>query len=367
MSTADLPVSPISAAPVMRIGVLRWLRENLFNTWYNAVLTLLGAYLLYSVVAGFVSWGLLNAVWSGPASACQALDGRGACWAVIADKYRFILFGRYNYEEQWRPLVMVLLFISLVGVSTFRQLWGPALAIAWAVGLAAMGVLMFGGVLGMTYVTTENWGGLPLTLILSVSACVFAFPLGVILALGRRSHLPAVRSASVAYIEFIRGVPLITVLFMASIMFPLLLPPGMNFNKLLRVEVGLILFSAAYLAEVVRGGLQAVPKGQYEAADSLGLSYVQKTTLIVLPQALRIVIPALVNTFIGAFKDTTLVIIVGLFDLLNAAKTSLQDPEWRTYYWEVYLFIALIYFGFCFFMSKYSQNLETRLRRGVHR
>ncbi|HUA50702.1 MAG TPA: amino acid ABC transporter permease [Candidatus Sulfotelmatobacter sp.] len=366
MSTADLPASPISAAPVMRVGVLRWLRENLFNSWYNALLTLVAVYVLYSVIARFVSWGVIHAVWSGPATACQAA-GAGACWAVIGEKYRFILFGRYDYEEQWRPCLMVLLFIGLVGVSSFRQLWGRVLGAAWAVGLIVMAVLMFGGVLGLPYVTTENWGGLPLTLILSVTACVCAFPVGVVLALGRRSHLPAIRSVCVAYIEFVRGVPLVTVLFMASIMFPLLLPPGMNFNKLLRVEIGLILFAAAYLAEIVRGGLQAVAKGQYEAADSLGLSYVQKTTLIVLPQALRIVIPALVNTFIGTFKDTTLVIIVGLFDLLSAAKTALQDPPWRGAYWEVYLFIALIYFGFCFFISKYSQNLEARLRRGVHR
>jgi general L-amino acid transport system permease protein len=226
---------------------------------------------------------------------------------------------------------------------------------------------MFGGVLGMPYVPTENWGGLPLTLILSVTACVFGFPLGVLLALGRRSRLPAIRSVCVAYIELIRGVPLITVLFMASVMFPLFMPPGVNFDKLLRAQIALILFSAAYLAEVVRGGLQAVPKGQYEAADSLGLNYLQKTAFIVLPQALRIVIPALVNTFIGTFKDTSLVIIIGVFDLLNAAKTALQDPPWRGSYWEVYLFIAAIYFAFCFFMSRYSQNLEARLQQGHRR
>jgi general L-amino acid transport system permease protein len=196
---------------------------------------------------------------------------------------------------------------------------------------------------------------------------VFGFPVGVLLALGRRSNMPAVRSVCVAYIELIRGVPLITVLFMASVMFPLLMTAGVNFDKLLRVQIAFIMFAAAYIAEVVRGGLQAVPKGQYEAADSLGLSYPQKTALIVLPQALRIVIPALVNTFIGIFKDTSLVIIIGVFDLLSAGKAALQDPLWRTSYWEVYLFIALIYFGFCFFMSKYSQSLESELQKGVRR
>jgi general L-amino acid transport system permease protein len=367
MSTADLPAPPISTAPVMRIGVVQWLRANLFSTWYNALLTLLAAYVLYKLIGGFVVWALLDSVWSGPATGCQAAEGKGACWAVIAEKHRFILFGRYTYEEQWRPLVMLLLFVGLVGVSTFRRLWGPALGIAWVAGLVAMAVLMFGGVLGMRYVATENWGGLPLTLILSVTACVFGFPLGVVLALGRRSHLPAIRSVCVAYIELIRGVPLITVLFMSSVMFPLFMPPGVNFDKLLRAQIAIILFAGAYMAEVVRGGLQAVPKGQYEAADALGLTYVQKTAFIVLPQALRIVIPALVNNFIGTFKDTSLVIIIGVFDLLNAAKTALQDPPWRSSYWEVYMFVALIYFGFCFFMSKYSQNLEARLQQDQRR
>ncbi len=365
MSTADVP-APSVAPPIIRIGALRWLRENLFNTWFNAILTILAAWLLYSVVSRFIHWGLLTSVWSGPAAACQA-PGSGACWAVITEKHRFILFGRYPYEEQWRPLVMVLLFIALVGVSAFRQLWGRVLGIAWAVGLLAMGVLMFGGVLGLPYAATDTWGGLPLTLILSVATSVFSFPIGVMLALGRRSNLPAVRSVCVAYIELIRGVPLITVLFMASVMFPLLMPAGTNFDKLLRVQIAFIMFAAAYIAEVVRGGLQAVPKGQFEAADSLGLSYPQKTALIVLPQALRIVIPALVNTFIGTFKDTSLVIIIGLFDLLSAGKTALQDPPWRTSYWEVYAFIALIYFGFCFFMSRYSQNLERELQTGQRR
>jgi general L-amino acid transport system permease protein len=226
---------------------------------------------------------------------------------------------------------------------------------------------MWGGVLGLSYVSQDNWGGLPLTVILAVATCVFGFPFGILLALGRRSTLPAIRSVSIAYIELVRGVPLITVLFMASVMFPLFLPPGTNFDKLLRTQIAFILFAAAYIAEVVRGGLQALPKGQYEAADALGLSYWHKTGLIVLPQALRMVIPALVNTFIATFKDTSLVITIGLFDLLSAAKTALTDPVWRSYYVEVYFFVALIYFCFCFFMSRYSQNLETQLRKGERR
>jgi general L-amino acid transport system permease protein len=196
---------------------------------------------------------------------------------------------------------------------------------------------------------------------------VVAFPLSILLALGRRSDLPIIKSMTVTYIELIRGVPLITVLFMASVMFPLFLPTGVTIDKLLRAQIGLILFASAYLAEVIRGGLQAIPKGQYEAADSLGLSYWQKTGKIILPQALSITIPPLVNTFIGFFKDTSLVIIIGLFDLMSASKAALTDPAWRGFYKESYMFVAFIYFIFCFFMSKYSQWLEVQLHRGHKR
>jgi general L-amino acid transport system permease protein len=362
MSTADLPL--VERAPIIRIGAVRWLRENLFNSWLNALLTVVGVYLIYTFASTFIGWGLIRAVWAGPASACSEA---GACWAVIGEKGRFILFGRYQYEEQWRPLLFLLLFVALVAASTVRRFWGGRLAIAWAVGLVAMCILMWGGVLGLPFVSHENWGGLPLTVILAVATCVFGFPLGILLALGRRSPMPAIRTLSVVYIEFVRGVPLLTVLFMASVMFPLFMPPGFNFDKLLRTQVAFILFSGAYIAEVVRGGLQALPKGQAEAADALGLSYWQKTGLVVLPQALRMVIPALVNTFIATFKDTSLVITIGLFDLLSSAKTALNDPVWRSYYVEVFLFVALIYFCFCFFMSKYSQNLEGELQKGQRR
>jgi general L-amino acid transport system permease protein len=365
MSTADLPVSPIQAAPLVRVGALRWARENLFNSWYNALLTVLGLALIGFVAVKFVGWGLIDAVWSGPASACG--DDKGACWAVIGEKGRFILFGRYAYEEQWRPLLFLILFVGLVGVSTIRRFWGARLGVAWIVGLVVMGVLMWGGVLGLRYVSHEDWGGLPITVILAVTACTFGFPFGILLALGRRSRLPAIRAVSVGYIELVRGVPLITVLFMAAVMFPLFLPPGMNFDKLLRTVIAMIMFSGAYIAEVVRGGLQALPRGQYEAADALGLSYWQKTPLIILPQALRLVIPGLVNTFIATFKDTSLVIIIGIFDLLFGAKTALNDPVWRAYYIEVYLFVALIYFCFCFFMSRYSQSLERELQKSARR
>ncbi len=353
--------------PFWRTGAAGWVRTNLFNTWYNAVLTVLILWGAVAVIPPMMDWLILNAVWGdvGP-DACREA-GAGACWSFIHEKYRLILFGLYPFDEQWRPLVGLVVFIALLGVTMRRQLWGRPLALAWAVGAPAILILMYGGVFGLTYVPNTNWGGLPLTLGLSVVGLVVAFPLGILLALGRRSEMPIVRSLSVVYIELIRGVPLITILFMASVLFPLFLPSGVTIDKLLRAQVGMILFAAAYLAEVVRGGLQAIPKGQYEAADSLGLGYWRKMRLIILPQALRISIPPLVNTFIGFFKDTTLVIIIGLFDLLNSAKTALTDRAWAGFYIEAYLFCAIIYFIFCYSMSRYSQNLEAKLETGHKR
>ena len=227
---------------------------------------------------------------------------------------------------------------------------------------------MWGGVAGLTYVPQDQWGGLPLTLILATFGLALGFPLAVVVALGRRStKLPAVKALCVLYVELIRGVPLITLLFMASVMFPLFLPDGINIDKLLRAQVAIILFAGAYLAEVVRGGLQALPKGQYEAADALGLSYWKKTGFIVLPQALRLVIPPLVNTFIGFFKDTSLVLIIGLFDLLSAGKVAISEPAWAAYSTEVYLALAAIYFVFCFTMARYSRGLETEFARARNR
>ena len=353
--------------PVAEAGVIGWLRANLFSTWFNTLLTLVGAWLVYQVVTGTVSWALLNSVWSGPPDACHAVKGTGACWSAIAEKHRFILFGTYTYGEQWRPFFAMILFFALLAASCWRRFWRRELGIAWAVGLVVMYVLMAGGVLGLSEVPNTQWGGLPLTLMLSVVGIVAAFPLGIVLALGRRSPMPVIKTLSVTYIELVRGVPLISVLFMASVMFPLFLPEGVTIDKLLRAQVGIILFTGAYLAEVVRAGLQAIPKGQYEAADSLGLSYWQKMRLIILPQALKTVIPPLVNSFIATFKDTSLVIIIGLFDLLNSAKTAMNDPLWRAFYVESYIVAALIFFVFCFFMSRFSQRLERVLETGHKR
>lgn len=349
--------------PVATVGPLAWVRNNLFNTWYNALMTVLIVWGVLRVMPPLVDWLVVKAHGFGaPPQECRA-DLGGACWGFVAEKLRFIMFGMFPYDEQWRPLLVIVIFIALLGASCDRRFWHAWFGLVWLAGLAVVGVLMWGGVLGLTPVDNTNWGGLPLTLILSVIGLAVAFPFSILLALGRRSTMPAVKAICVTYIELIRGVPLVSLLFMASVMFPLFLPTGVTVDKLLRAQVAFILFAAAYMAEAIRGGLQAIPKGQYEAADGLGLSYWQKMGKVILPQALAISIPPLVNTFISFFKDTSLVIIIGLYDLLGSAKAALTDPAWRGFYREAYLFIGLIYWAFCFFMSKYSQRLERDLNR----
>jgi general L-amino acid transport system permease protein len=362
--TQELP-NPVERPRLVAAGPLAWLRANLFNSIPNTILTIAALYLLAVIIPPVVRWAVVDAVWHGETG--RACRGGGACWAFIAEKGRFMLFGRYPYDEHWRPLFTVVIFMAMILASCDRRLWGRRLAILWLAGLAAVGVLMRGGVLGMTYVETSLWNGLPLTLILATIGTVFAFPLAILLALGRRSRLPAVRAICVGYIELVRGVPLITVLFMASVMLPLFLPTGVTIDKLLRAQVAFILFAAAYLAEIVRGGLQAIPRGQYEAAEALGLGYWRRTRLIVLPQALAMVIPPLVNSFIGGFKNTSLVIIIGLFDFLGTANAALTDVSWQGFYIEAYVFTAAIYWSFCFFMSRYSQMLEREFNRGRRR
>jgi general L-amino acid transport system permease protein len=309
----------------------------------------------------FIDWAVLKAVWQPDPQACRAASG--ACWGFIVEKHRLIAFGTYPYEQHWRPALASILLVALWVFSAIRSHWKPRLIGIWAVGLAAIGVLIWGGVFGLPYVENERWGGLILTLLLTTFGLAFAFPLSILLALGRRSNLPIVRALCVAYIEMIRGVPLISVLFMASVMLPLFLPAGVSIDKLLRAQVALILFAAAYLAEVVRGGLQAIPQHQYDSADALGFGFFGKTFLIVLPQALRIAVPPLVGTCIGFFKDTSLVLIIGLFDLLSTIKVSLTDPAWTGFGVEAYLFAAGVYFIFCYSMSLYSRRLEVSAGR----
>ncbi|MFN4283432.1 MAG: amino acid ABC transporter permease [Alphaproteobacteria bacterium] len=358
---------PAAAPQKPAIGAIQWLRENLFASPFHALATVLIAWFLIMTVPALLDWLLLDAVFdANNVRECRAA-GSGACWAFIGEKHRLILFGLYPYDEQWRPMLVVLILIAMVAISCMRRFWTKWLAPMWIGTLVVAGVLMWGGVLGLTYVENARWGGLPLTMILAFVAIAVAFPLGVLLALGRRSNLPAIRAICTIYIELVRGVPAVSLLFMASVMLPLLLPEGMSIDKLLRAQIALIVYASAYLAEVVRGGLQSLSKGQYEAADALGLTYWQKQRLIILPQALRITIPPLVNTIITVFKDTSLVVIIGLYDLMNAAKASIIDPEWRGSSIEAYIFVSVIYFAFCYFMSKYSQGIEKRLAKAQQR
>lgn len=354
-----------ATAPSLRSEPLGWLRANLFNTPLNAAATVLILWLGLMTVPALIDWALINAVMDAPdRRACVQVAGSGACWAMIVDKHRLILFGLYPYDEQWRPLIVVALFLALILVSAQRRFWSLWLAPLWSAGLVVIAGLMWGGLFGLSSVPTERWGGLPLTLLLAGFAIAVGFPLGILLALGRRSDMPAIRLLCIGYIELIRGVPLVSLLFMASVMLPLLLPEGLTVDKLLRAQIALILYTAAYLAEVVRGGLQSIPRGQYEAAEALGLGYWRQMGFIILPQALRAVIPPFVNTTISVFKDTSLVVIIGLYDLMNAAKVAIVDPVWRGSSIEAYVFVAIIYFMFCFSMSRYSQALERHLARG---
>lgn len=349
-------------------GVLHWVRSRLFSSVGNGLITVVLVALLVTVLPGVLDWLVFKAVWGAqPASACDAVRGQGACWAVVWEKARFMLFGVYPFDEQWRPALVVLILCGLLVVSAFKAFWRPVLALIWLAGIALAFWLMAGG-LGLTPVRTEQWGGLPVTLILAIFGIGLAFPLGILLALGRRSQLPVVRAFSVIYIEVVRGVPLITVLFMASVMFALMLPEWMRIDVLLRAQVAIILFVAAYLAEAVRGGLQAVPRGQYEAAEALGLPYWRTMGLIILPQALRLSIPPIVNSFISLFKDTSLVVIISIFDFAYAVKKSVEtDIAWKKYFIEAFLFSILVYWIFCYAMSQYSQWLERDLTRGQRR
>jgi general L-amino acid transport system permease protein len=347
---------------------MAWLRHNLFSDWRSAVVTvaLLGSGLY--LLPGVLQWAVFDAVFAADAAACQAARGVGACWGVVAEKYRLILFGRYPFDAQWRPELATVLMVSALVVSCIRRFWRPWLAAMWVLVMAAFFALMGGGVPGLAPVRTELWGGLPLTVMLTTLSIFMAFPLAILVALGRRSSLPAISAACVAYVELVRGVPLISVLFMASFMFPLFMPAGVNIDVLARVLIGMTLFVAAYLAEIVRGGLQAIPRGQTEAAAALGLGYWRTQRKIALPQALAAVVPSLVNNFISVFKDTSLVTIVSLYELTGALALALNsDVEWRPFKIEAYLFITAIYFVSCFALSRYSLWVERHVVIGRQR
>jgi general L-amino acid transport system permease protein len=358
-------VKPARVAPIRTQGLLPWVKANLFASLPNALLSVLLVAMLIYVISNALGWGVFNAVFAADPESCQAARGLGACWGVIHEKGRLIVMGRYPQEEHWRAVLATLLMISLVVASCMQFFWKPWLVLLWVAVLAAFFTLMSGGVLGLSKVDTDQWGGLPLTIMLTVISMTAAFPLAVAVALGRRSNLPAIKSLCVIYIELIRGVPLISVLFMASFMFPLFMPIGQSPDVLIRVIVGITLFAAAYMAEIIRGGLQSLPKGQLEAAASLGLGYWQTQIKIVLPQAMGAVVPSIMNNFISLFKDTSLVTIVSLYELTGALSLAVgSDPNWRPFKVEAYLFIAAIYFICCFSMSRYSLWIEKRLAVG---
>ncbi len=347
-------------APVIRIGAVQWVKANLFNGVFNSILTLVTLFFLYKIIPPFARWAFIDSLWFSSAEQCRA--GDGACWSIIPANIRFIIFGFYPHELHWRPFVAMIMLVGLLFYSKNRDHWSQSLGYIWIAGLLTMGILMRGGLFGLTPVESDQWGGLPLTLMLSFFGMFAAYPLGVLLALGRRSKMPAVKTICILYIELIRGVPLISLLFMSAVLFPLFFPEGLTVNKIIRAQAAIIMFTAAYIAEVVRGGLQAITRGQYEAAESLGLNYVQKMRLIILPQALKIVIPPTVGILISAFKDTSLVVIIALYDVLKTTRSVLANPSWMGFSPEAYLFVALIYFVCCFSMSNYSRRLEKELQ-----
>ena len=348
---------PPAAPPVTETRVVEVVRERLFPSPLASMATLLLGAAVALGIWNLVRWGIFGAVWFAPGgAACRTAEG--ACWAVIAEKYRVILFGAYPYVEQWRGWIVIALWLGWGAACYPHALRTSVKLVGWAVVAIVSLVLMHGGVFGLSTVGTDLWGGLPLTFLIFGGTIAGGLPLAVLLALGRRSALPAIHALSVATIEGVRGLPLLAVLFFAALIMPLFLPPQLTFDKLIRAEIGMILFFAAYAAEVVRGGLQAIPEGQEEAAMALGLGYWPRMVKVILPQALAISLPALFNDIVRAFKNTTFFSILGLFDVLGATKTALQDSEWVRYGLEGYLFVFLLYFVICTGLSSYGAGLE---------
>lgn len=364
-------MEPARAAPSTSIGLMGWIRTNLFSSVSNSILTILALLFLAWVVPPMLDFLIFKAVWVAPNGAACRVEGAGACWAFVWDRSDFFIYGFYPAEEQWRVNICFALGAALLVPLLWPDLPGKVInsLLFFVVFPVVVYILLNGGMFGLTEVPTEKWGGLTVTLIIGLVGIVVSLPIGIILALGRQSRMPIIKSVSVVFIEIWRAVPLITVLFMASVMLPLFVPSGVTVDKLLRALVGVSLFSAAYMAEVVRGGLQALPRGQYEAADSLGLNYWKSMGLIILPQALKHVIPNIVNSFISLFKDTSLVSIVGIFDLLQTVQSSSSDLNWASQHQAVtgYLFAAGVFWIFCFSMSRYSFFMERRLDTGHKR
>jgi general L-amino acid transport system permease protein len=368
--TQDETVLP----PPMKVsGLVYWARTNLFASRLDTIMSLIALAILVWFVPPLFRWLFVTAQWTGTdRTFCTTVeqggiqpDGwSGACWAFVGAKWKQFLFGRYPASEYWRlwliGIVFLALFIPLLMPKVGNKAWN---AILFFGAFPIVAYVLLAGGLGLAEVETPLWGGLMITLVISFVGIAVSLPLGIVLALGRRSKMPIIKMFSVGFIELIRGVPLVTVLFMASVMLPLFLPPGVTFDKLLRALIGVALFASAYMAEIVRGGLQAIPKGQYEGADSLGLGYWQKMGLIVLPQALKMVIPNIVSSFISLLKDTSLVYIIGMFDLLGVVRQNFSDANWASAQTPKtgLIFAAFVFWIICFSMSRYSQFVERRL------
>ena len=354
--------------PVSTTGPLAWIKTNLFSSPLNTALTILSLWLLWTIVPPFINWVFLESIWyAADRKDCWAQmpnPREGACWAFIIGSFEFFVYGWYPDTEKWRVnLSFIILIFAIVGVLK-EKLPGKKYWLLFAVALPFIAAWLLLGGFGLKEVETSKIGGILLTIIIGITGISFSLPIGIVLALGRRSDMPALSSVCVIFIEFIRGVPLITLLFVASTMLTYFLPPGSTFDLLMRVLIMVTLFQSAYIAEIVRGGLQGLSQGQYEAADSLGLNYWKAHRLIILPQALKISIPPIVNTFISLFKDTTLVLIIGMMDIVGLGRARLNDPYWLGLAGELYLFIAIFFFICCFCMSRYSINLENKLSTG---
>lgn len=365
--------------PTSEASIGGWIRKNLLATPKDVVLTIFGLAVLALILPGAIDFLFLNAAWFGAdRSVCATIaqggiqpDGwKGACWAFVEDRFSQFVFGRYPIEERWRAMLVGVMFVVLLVPLLIPKVPHKGLnALLLFIVFPVVAFFLLHGGFGLAIVETPLWGGLMVTLILSFVGIAVSLPLGILLALGRRSDMPVIKVICVTFIEVVRGVPLITVLFMANVMLPLFMPTGWTIDNFLRALVGVSLFASAYMAEVVRGGLQAIPKGQYEGADSLGLSYWQKTRLIILPQAIKLVIPGIVNTFIGLFKDTSLVSIIGMFDLLGIVRLNFTDVSWATPVTPLtgLIFAGFVFWIFCFGMSRYSAFMERHLDTGHKR
>ncbi len=351
-------IKPAKEPPLGERGAIAWVRHNLLSSPFNIVFTLLGIAVLWMIIPPFVQWAFLDANFAGSTKA--DCTGDGACWVFIREKLKMFIYGFYPETELWRANLTIALALGTVAFLKWTRNQKLKIAAILLLPIVAT-FLLSGGVFGLSHVETSKWGGLLLTLVIATVGIVLSFPIGVLLALGRQSRLPIIKTLSVFYIELIRGVPLITVLFMASVVLPLFFPEGIDFDKLVRALIGITLFQAAYIAENIRGGLQAIPKGQYEAADALGLGYWQKMRLVILPQAIKVAIPNLVGSFISLFKDTSLVMIIGLFDLLAMVQLTANDRDWLGLETEGYVFVAFIFWIFTFSMSFFSKRLEKKL------